>query len=325
MMMYRIDQLHDWAILAQPEIHSFTDDPELADIILIPDIIFTYQHNREFLYRFLDKCFALDCKDRPHTIIPGLYASALKKLFNRYRIRGSSYIFNRHRRNASLNSPDLSNEKQYLFSFIGGSTSWVRKRLLKLNFNRDDILVQCSTGTYSHWSNDQLNREEIQKKYVDVIRKSKFVLCPRGIGSSSIRLFEVMELGISPIIISDNWLPPQGPDWNRFALFVKESEIKSLLTIAENHVSESEERGRLARVAWEEYFSDPCCFNRCIEAIEDLRQSRILILDQAILYSYPLVFFGYQCKEFIRERLRVCILFIFRIFSLNFPYRVERD
>lgn len=324
MMMYRIEQLHEWLKFSHPQIHSFVEDPEIADIILIPDIMFAYQYNRDFLYKFLNKCYALDCKDRPHLIIPGLYASGLR-FFYKHRIRGSNYLFNRHRRNACLDFSDFNNEKHYIFSFIGGSTSWVRKRLLNLDFNRNDILIQCSTGTYNHWSDDQKNREEIQKKYVEVIRKSKFALCPRGIGANSIRLFEVMELGVCPIIISDNWLPPQGPDWNRFALFVKESEIENLPTIAESYASESEERGRLARLVWEENFSDSSCFNRCIESIDNLRKSRILILDRAILFLYPLILFGYQCKEFARKWLRVSILFIFRFLSLKFPYRLERD
>ncbi|MEE3716393.1 exostosin family protein [Tumidithrix elongata RA019] len=333
MMMYRIDQLYDWAKLAQPQIHTFTEDPEEADIIFVPDTLFTYHHNRQFLYKFLHKCYALDCADRPHLIIPGLYASAIK-FFHKHRVRGCSYLFNRHRRNAFLNSePEVSdrnssglnNQKQYLFSFIGGSTSWVRKRLLKLNFQRDDVVVRCSTGTYNHWSDEQQNREAIQKSYVEVIRQSKFALCPRGIGSNSIRLFEVMELGVAPIIISDVWLPPSGPDWQSFALFVKESAIDNLVAIAERHISESEERGRLAREAWEQYFSDPFCFNRCIEVIEELSQSRIPVLDKVILYCYPLVIFGIQCKELVREWLRVSILFVFRVFSLKFPYEVERD
>jgi Exostosin family len=324
MMIYRMEQLHEWLNLSHTKIHSFIEDPETADIILVPDIIFIYKHERNFLYRFLDKCYALDCKDRPHLIIPGLYASGLR-FFHRNRIRGSSYLFNRHRRNAFLDFSNSSSEKNYLFSFIGGSTSWVRKRLLNLNFNRDDILVQCSTGTYNHWSDDQKNREEIQKKYVDIIRKSKFALCPRGIGAGSIRLFEVMELGVCPIIISDNWLPPQGVDWNRFALFVKESEIENLPAIAESYASESQERGQLARLAWEENFSDSHCFNRCIESIEDLSKFRIKILDRVILFLYPLIFFGYQCKEFLRKWLRMSILFIFRFLSLKFPYQLERD
>jgi hypothetical protein len=324
MMMYRVEQLSDWANIAQPQVHAIIEDPEAADIIFIPDILFTYHHHRPFLRKFLYKCYVLDCTDRPHLIVPGLYPS-VSNLFYKHRVRGSSYMFNRHRRNSFLNSVIENNDKRYLFSFIGGSTSWARKRLLKLKFNRDDIVLQCSTGKYNHWSNDQLNRDEIQKHYVEVIRQSKFALCPRGIGSGSIRLFEVMELGVAPIIISDAWLPPQGPDWEKFAIFVKESQIKNLPQIAESYAAKSEVMGRLAREAWEQYYSDPVCFNRCVEVVQDLSKYRIPILDEIIFTCYPLVLFGHQCKELIREWLRVSILYLFRVLSVKFPYKLERD
>jgi hypothetical protein len=322
MLAYRIDQLHDWAVLAQPQIHTFTDSPAEADIILVPDILFAYEQQREFLYKFLHKCYAVD----PELILPGLYASAMTSaLFCRRRLRGSSYLFNRHHQNIFLNYSAPKPEKEYLATLIGGATSWVRKRLFTLDFHRDDILIQCTTGTYNHWSDEQSNREAFQKSYIDTIRKSKFVLCPRGIGTNSIRLFEVMELGVAPIILSDAWLPPQGIDWKSFAIFMKESEIERIPEIAERHVAEYAERGRLARKAWESYFSDPYSFNRSIEDIVDLQKSRTLILDKIILALCPFIQWkkGFIWK--IREFLKVCLLFVFRLFSLKFPYKLERD
>jgi Exostosin family len=326
MLMYRIEQLRDWARLSQTQVHTFTDDPETADIILVPDINFTYTLQRKFLEKFLNKCYAVDCADDPYWIIPGLYASgSLAPFFYKNRLRGSSYLFNRHCRNVFIDYAETSGNKQYLVSFMGGATSWVRKRLFTLNFNRDDILIECTTGTYNHWSKDQSNPEDFQKKYTDIIRKSKFVLCPRGIGSSSIRLFEVMELGVAPIIISDIWLPPQGPDWKRFAIFVKESEIKNIDKIAEHYTSEYQERGELARKAWEENFSDLVCFNKCIADIENLSQYRISALDKIILSMHPFVQWSKNLKWNIREFLKISILFIFRLLSLKFPYKLERD
>jgi hypothetical protein len=326
MMMYRIDQLRDWAELAQPQIHTIVEEPEIADIILIPDINFTYTDQRAFLQKFLPKCYAIDCADAPDWIVPGLYASAnTTPWFYQRRLRGSSYLFNRHRRNPFLEATNLNSEKQYLTSFMGGATSWVRKRLFTLDFGRDDILIQCTTGTYNHWSKEQSNPEEHQKRYIDVIRNSKFVLCPRGIGSNSIRLFEVMELGIAPIIISDHWLPLRGPDWASFAIFINEAEIKNIDKIAESHASEYEQRGRLARAAWEEYFSDPVCFNHCMEQIEDLAKSRNSVLDKLVLSIHPLNEWIKDFKWQIRELFKNLLLFFFRIFALKFPYKLERD
>ena len=51
------------------------------------------------------------------------------------------------------------------------------------------------------------------------------MLCPRGQGTSSIRLFEAMRMGIAPVIISDKWIGPKGPEWESFAVFVKEKDI----------------------------------------------------------------------------------------------------
>ena len=59
----------------------------------------------------------------------------------------------------------------------------------------------------------------------DFIRRTRFVLCPRGQGVSSIRLFEVMKSGRVPVIISDAFVPPalQGrTGWTDAAIFVRE-------------------------------------------------------------------------------------------------------
>ncbi len=36
---------------------------------------------------------------------------------------------------------------------------------------------------------------------------------PRGIGASSVRIFEAMRAGRAPVIISDDWIVPPVGDW----------------------------------------------------------------------------------------------------------------
>lgn len=199
----------------------------------------------------------------------------------------------------------------------------VRKRLLKTNFHRSDILIRC-TSDYNHWKqNRHPNPEEMQKSYVNAIQSSKFVLCPRGAGLGSIRLFEVMEMGVAPIIIADGWIPPNGPDWHEFAVFVKESEVKNICKIAESHASEYKERGRLARKAWEQYFSDRVVFNRCIEAIEDLQQNRIPTLDKFIFYCYPPILSIGELRKSIMGFLKPIILNLFDRLKLKYTYKIK--
>jgi hypothetical protein len=309
--------------LANKKIHTFVEDPDKADVILVAEPQFMYDHQWSFLHKYLDKCFAFGTLTTTHYIIPGLYTYAPKSFWQKYRFRGCSYFLDRELRNAFVDSPNnTDSEKKYLFSFVGSSTSWIRKRLLKLKFQRSDILVR-STNNYNHWQKNQSNRELMQKSYVDTIRDSKFALCPRGAGWGSIRLFEVMELGVAPIVISDKWLPPTGPDWDSLALFIKHSELKNLVEIVEDSAFEYEDMGRLARKIWSEYFSDPVVFNRSIEAIEDLKDNRIAILDRAIFYSYPLILAIIRLKQNIYTLIKSVILKLIKLFKIQFPYELR--
>lgn len=45
-------------------------------------------------------------------------------------------------------------------------------------------------------------------KYVEMIRRSYFTICPRGYGKTSFRMYEAIQLGTIPVYISDEaWLP----------------------------------------------------------------------------------------------------------------------
>ena len=320
--------LRELAAIAQPQIHTISENPEEADIILITHENLTDLSLNKTLNQYLDKCYTVNTADNPLFGLAGLYASGNKSFsfIHKHLIRGCSYIYTFYQANPNRNkfvdfSYDIQRERKYLFSFVGASSSWVRKRLLKLKFQRSDILIKC-TNNYNHWNTDRANAERIQKTYVDIIQRSKFVICPRGVGWGSIRLFEVMKLGVAPVIISDKWLPPMGPDWESFALFVKQSNLKNLVEIVESHASEYEERGRLARKAWEEYFSDPVVFNQCMEAVKDLKVNRIAILDRFIFYSYPLLLGIDKLKTNFQKSIKFIILKLFNFLKLQFPYEL---
>jgi hypothetical protein len=109
---------------------------------------------------------------------------------------------------------------------------------------------------YSH--NDKM-------RYGNIIARSKFVLCPRGHACSSWRLFETMKAGRVPVIISDQWVPPVGPAWERFSIRVRQKHVAQIPAIIERYEPQAEMMGRLARTAWEEWFSAETCFHRTVE------------------------------------------------------------
>ena len=109
-----------------------------------------------------------------------------------------------------------------------------------------------------------------------MLLRSKFSLCPRGAGTSSIRTFESMKLGIAPIIVSDNWRLPKGPMWNDFSIFIKEKNIRDLEKIVESHCDSYKEMGQKARKAFEEFFADDVYFNYVIDNCLDIMNKQLI-------------------------------------------------
>jgi Exostosin family len=106
----------------------------------------------------------------------------------------------------------------------------------------------------------------LQHRYCEILRDSKFALCPRGTGTGSIRLFEAMSLGICPVIIADAWLPPIGPEWNQISLRIAERDIGNIGQILLSHERDHVEMGLLAQRAWLKYFADESYFNYIVDA-----------------------------------------------------------
>jgi hypothetical protein len=150
--------------------------------------------------------------------------------------------------------------KDLLFSFAGRSSHRIRRQLLALRFPAGEVVVEDTTA-YNHFAPMGMDpqtaehRSKAQQRYWALAGRSKFTLCPRGAGTSSLRLFEMLAAGIAPVIISDDWLPPLGPKWEEFALFVPERELGSLYERVKAHETEYGHRGRLARQAWEQFFA----------------------------------------------------------------------
>jgi hypothetical protein len=103
--------------------------------------------------------------------------------------------------------------------------------------------------------NDLDGHNALKRAFVRDILEAKFALCPRGVGASSFRIFEAMQLGRAPVIIADDWSPPPGPDWNSFAIFVPERHLARVPSILRHLEPEWQTRGQRARAAWEAFYS----------------------------------------------------------------------
>jgi hypothetical protein len=308
--------------------HTLTDDPRDADLILL---IGSFGREHHFLldhplYReFPDKCAVYTEDDNYLPLAPGVYSSAhidehsrMGRIFSySYVSRGGQYA------NPFVPEPgELAPEKSLLFSFQGGSTSILRKKLFNLKFNRADCLIE-NTSTYYHWDLSQPGREDRQRHYANTLATSHFVLCPRGAGAGSIRLFEVMSAGICPVLISDEYQLPPNVDWDSFLIRIRESEIGKLPELIEPFRASSAERGRLARAAWLEHFAPEKEFNNIVtlaaaslkhgppsEADHRKRQKKIIAAAER--------------RRKLRDLAKAAVLKTLKILHLKSPYQMNR-
>jgi len=248
--------------------HTLVPTPHQADLILFLGNIGDYPEAllESATYRaFPDKCTLYTEQDQFVPLIPGVYASAHSSRHTRVgRVFSFDYISSHGRFTNAFVQPYTSADKKFLFTFQGGSTCILRKRLFNLNFDRPDVLIE-NTSTYGHWletpAADQIDR---QRRYAETLNASHFVLCPRGAGVSSIRFFEVLRAGIAPVLIADRFELPPGIDWDKFLIRVKERDIARLPQILAPLISTAAERGRLAREAYLANFADHVAFDKII-------------------------------------------------------------
>jgi hypothetical protein len=222
-----------------------------------------------------EKSFAYYEGDSPPNFLHGLHSSASKALSDSGRFQGCAYAV--HQLCYPNPCPSVAElaatPKDLLFSFAGRASHRVRQKLFAQNCNRADVLIEDTTSYY-HFTNRTEDCAPGRQRYWQMAARSKYALCPRGAGRSSMRIFEMMEAGIAPVIISDDWLPPLGPSWNEFALFVPEREINSIYEKVKAHEAEYIDRGHLARQAWEQYFSPEKYWSFVLASIRRIQEKQ---------------------------------------------------
>ena len=151
----------------------------------------------------------------------------------------------------------------------------VRQKLASLRHPRgffQDTTAEFDRVLYRKM--DRRERLDYERRYAELIKASKFVLCPRGLSASSIRVFETMRMGRVPVILSDAWIPPQGPEWEKCAIQVREKDFARIPRILEEREAEAVEMGEAARREWERWFSDEVLFHHLVELCLDIREKR---------------------------------------------------
>ncbi|KAG5583042.1 hypothetical protein H5410_053669 [Solanum commersonii] len=90
-----------------------------------------------------------------------------------------------------------------------------------------------------HWENSKDEDVQIHKylpkgvSYYDMIRKSKYCLCPSGYEVASPRMVEGLYMGCVPVLIKDNYVTPFSDvlDWDTFVVTIHVKDIPNLKKI----------------------------------------------------------------------------------------------
>lgn len=264
---------------AKSDLHEIVEDPQLADIIIFVETIgdvypYFFEVLRHPLYRlYKHKCVLYHINDTPHTLCRTISPSVEKKQPNPATRHSFHYIARIRDNHLMEHDWDFDRKPKYLFSFVGDpDTNAIRKKILELQ-SPQSFLHACS-GANADTAIPEV-RNAIQRSFINSVIDSHFVLCPKGYGPSSMRLFEVMQLARVPVIISDSWVPVPGVDWSKFAVFVRECEIKSIPEILENLLPRAVEMGKVARQVWLQKFAPE-------RSLDELVTAAILILSPSL-------------------------------------------
>jgi hypothetical protein len=240
---------------------EFTEAPDAAEIILYLEYGYVGLTELPRLLGYLRSApkalhFLFSESDWPFPILPGAYPSLSKPCAWAH---SWSYL---PKSMVEEIAPVSASEPEFLFSFLGRSwTHRVRNQVLLLDSPSSPCL-DLDQGPA------RLPAFNYSKSYRELISQSKFILCPRGFGASSIRIFEAMSAARVPVIISDRWHPTPLVPWQDFSVLVAEKDVLRIPTLLHQLESGWEEKGKLARRAFDEFFAPNVFFERLLDVME---------------------------------------------------------
>ena len=288
-------------------VESYSD----ADIILVTDI----HHKNSYLSilsipehrKYYNKILCYSEMDFPPDAIPGIYSSCSKK--NNPVNRGAAYYF--HMKNMELKFQEsdfylsIDNNRKYLVSYLGRGCNKLRKNILSFSdsFGSCQAIIKDTSQSFPVFQGgkDRISRlGEERKMYLDTLSDSKFVLCPKGAGLSSMRLYESMRFGSVPVIISDDLKLPHGIEWSKMSIILKEkciTDLPSLLCEQERNFPRMSES---VKNAFYEYFNEEKYWKYIENSLVDMFAESNNLVRPKIFYLYIKIAVIYITKKLIK-------------------------
>lgn len=175
--------------------------------------------------------FMLSCHDwGPETSssVPNLRKNSIRVLCNANTSEGFNPI-------KDVSFPEINLLTGATEGFLGGPSASKRPILA---FFAGGLHGPIRPILLEHWENkdeDMKIQRYLPKgvSYYDMLRKSKYCICPSGYEVASPRIVEAIYTGCVPVLISDHYVPPFSDvlNWKSFSVEVPVSEIPNLKRI----------------------------------------------------------------------------------------------
>lgn len=245
-------------------------NPEDADVILIQenDSYKNFHYIKELLSdpiisKYPEKVFTINTDDSATGLLRGLYTCLPSTRISEEIYTAVPYVKFPNDLVLNVEVEEKKNPK-FLAVWRGNiKSNKLRSKLVASLESKERCRIEQSLS----WMKFEKEEQEI---YVDLIKNSKFSICPAGWAAATYRIYESMALGRCPVILADDFVPPKGPDWDEFALFYPENKIDDLhfFLLCNEHLAET--YGKKALQAWNKFFSPYRISNYYADALVNL-------------------------------------------------------
>lgn len=279
--------------------HQLVKSPEEADIILFATN-YTFPpvglglRNEDLYNRFPERTIVYDCYEYPSPLWGGLSTNWDRRLEIWPGMAQGWCYFHPASAEPTLEEKPWPQSPKYLWSFKGSKvTHPIRQKLFELEDSEgytEDTSKKSLTNLRKKVSETDDEKARFLKEYADLLRDSIFVACPRGVGLSSMRIFEAMRVGRVPVILSDAWSAPPFVAWDTCSIHLPEGEVDKLPEILREYKDSAQEMGHNARKEWERVFSPEGLFHYTVEACLMVLEARSSVSMRTRKKSYRSIF-----------------------------------
>lgn len=150
-----------------------------------------------------------------------------------------------------VNGADPASKKDIFYSFVGAI--WrpsIREKIMELP-RYEDVYVK----ERQQWHFWDVDKEKHKHEYQDVLARSRYSLCPRGVEISTVRFWESLQAGAIPVLFGRQWVLPETFDWKSCVVFVEEEDIENLYDILKAIPAEREMQMRANCIKAHKQFS----------------------------------------------------------------------